>query len=94
MVQDGQRDVPRQSHLVRAVIRRHPVRLLDVRQTLGVRRSRDEHRPEQIPDVLALRQAHPVHPGRCASDASGVVHPEAADVSPEHLVPAAVAAQR
>jgi hypothetical protein len=60
-----------------------------------VRRSRAELRPEQIPDVLVLRQAHPVHRGRCVSDAWDAVRQEAAkDATPEHPEPAAVAAQR
>lgn len=54
----------------------------------------------QTPDVVrqiraVIRQDLPVHPGRCASDASGAVLQEAAtDGHQAHLVPAVADAQR
>ena len=53
---------------------RHPVQAAEVRrdQPDVVRQSRGEHQNQ-----ASLRQGLPVQPGKCASDASGVVLPEA-----------------
>ena len=66
------------------------------RQTQAARRIPVAILPDQqIPVAHPVRQALPVHLGRCASDASASARPEAAEYGfPVHPEPADEAAQR